>query len=139
MINPGTAPVDDAREDLAVTNLEVFLAEVRQRAPQMGGGPVVRHAELAGDPVRDPAADRDGRFGWDLPMSDGRSIRLLMPGAALPLLRDDVTAGSPCLYVNGNACWWNDAVGRVAAEGLVEPGYHRSGQPPTGAGEGDRE
>src|SRR5688500_14580702 len=103
MINPGTRPVDGAREDLAAANLEVFLAEVRRR----GGEP-------AGGPVRDPGADRDGRFGWGLPMADGSIVRLLMPGVELIRVRDDITAEAPCLYVNGGAWWWPDAVGQVA-------------------------
>ncbi len=119
MINPGTAALDDAREDVATANLEAFLAAVRQRADRMGGGPVVRTADLTGEAVRDPAADRDGRYGWDLPVSDGHVLRLLMPGADLTRVRDDITAEAPCLYLNGNACWWNDAVARAAAEGLT--------------------
>ena len=45
-----------------------------------------------------------------------------MPGTALARLRDDLTAEAPCLYVNGNAYWWDAAVSRVAAEGLVVSG-----------------
>ncbi len=119
MINPGTRPLDDARADLAAANLGAFVDAVRQRADRMGGGPVIRTAGLAGEPVRDPAADRDGRYGWDLPLTDGRALRLLMPGADLTRVRDDITAEAPCLYLNGNACWWNDAVARAAAEGLT--------------------
>jgi hypothetical protein len=120
MINPGTQPIEAAREDLAVANLDAFLTAVRARAAAMEQAPF-RHraAGLDGDPVRDPAADRDGRFGWDLPLSDGRVVRVLMPGAELNALRDDVSAAAPCLYVNGTAWWWNDAVATVAAEGLV--------------------
>jgi hypothetical protein len=121
MINPGTAPLGDAHEAVAAANLDAFLAAVHDRVPAMGGDPVVRTAELAGEPVRDPQADRDGRFGWDLPLSDGSLLRLLMPGVELARIRDDISAQAPCLYVNGNACWWNDAVARVAAEGLTMP------------------
>ncbi|MCY1139925.1 hypothetical protein OWR29_18130 [Actinoplanes sp. Pm04-4] len=120
MINPGTAPIEGARLDLAEANLEVFLTEVSRRAAEMDEVPVRRRvAHLAGDPVRDPQADRDGRFGWDLPLSDGRVVRLLMPGADLAALRDDITAQAPCLYVNGIACWWTGAVDSVAGEGLT--------------------
>jgi len=122
MINPGTAPVEDADEQVAAENLTVFLDTVRARVAGMGGAPAVRVTEFSGDPVRDPAADRDGRFGWDLPFSDGSRLRLLMPGAELARLRDDLTAEAPCLYVNGNAYWWDAAVARVAAEGLVVSG-----------------
>ena len=122
MINPGTAPVEDADEQAAAENLAVFLDTVRARVAAMGGPPAVRVTELTGEPVRDPAADRDGRFGWDLPFSDGTRLRLLLPGTGLARLRDDLTAEAPCLYVNGNAYWWDAAVARVAAEGLVVAG-----------------
>lgn len=59
----------------------------------------IRHrvAELTGEPVRYREADRDGRFGWEVPMSDGRVVRLLTPGVELTKLRDDITAQAPCL------------------------------------------
>ncbi|MEV4705483.1 hypothetical protein [Actinoplanes sp. NPDC049316] len=120
VINPGTAPVENASEELAVAALAVFLDEVGKRAAEMNATPLKRReASLAGDPARDPGADRDGRFGWDLPLSDGRVVRLLMPGLRVELMRDDITAAAPCLYVNGTAWWWTTAVGMVAAEGLV--------------------
>jgi hypothetical protein len=50
MINPGAEPIDDADEQLAERNLDVFLPLPRDRG-----------APLAGPPVRDPTADRDGR------------------------------------------------------------------------------
>ena len=119
MINPGEEPIGDAREDLAAANLEAFLAGVRRRAADLDEVPIrQRVAHLDGEPIRDPRADRDGRFGWDLPLSDGRQVRLLMPGVELGLIRDDITAQAPCLYVNGSAHWWNDAVDSVAAEGV---------------------
>jgi hypothetical protein len=103
MINPGTVAVDDADEQLAEQNLDVFLTAARDRG-----------APLAGDPVRDPSADRDGRFGWDLPMAGGSVTRLLMPGVELMRVRDDLTVDAPCLYVNGGAWWWPSALGMVA-------------------------
>ena len=107
----GTQPVDDADETRAGRNLDVFLAEARDRG-----------AVLAGEPVRTPAADRDGRFGWSIPTADGGAVRLLMPGAELEQVRGD-TAAAPCLFLNaGNdppgpsdAWWWHDAVGLLAA------------------------
>jgi hypothetical protein len=119
MINPGTAPLE-GREELAEANLVAFIAAVEVEAAELENVPI-RHrvARLSGDPIRDPAADRDGRFGWDLPYSDGRVVRLLMPGVELTLLRDDLTAASPCLYVNGNAWWWAGAVSSVAGEGMA--------------------
>jgi hypothetical protein len=93
MINPGTQPVEAAREDLAVANLDAFLIAVRARAAEMDQAPYRRRtAGLDGNPVRDPAADRDGRFGWDLPLSDGQVVPVLIPGAELKALRDDVSA-----------------------------------------------
>jgi hypothetical protein len=41
---------------------------------------------------------------------------VLTPGAALPALRDDLTAQMPCLDVNGDAWWWNDAADQVAGK-----------------------
>ncbi|MFI7598283.1 hypothetical protein [Actinoplanes sp. NPDC049681] len=120
MINSGTLPIDDAREDLATANVDVFLAAVRDR-----GG------VLAGDPGRDPAADRDGRFGWDLSMADGSVVRLLMPGVELIRVRDDLTAaGSPCLYVNGSAWWWAAAVGLIASPARWSASPRRSESAP---------
>lgn len=121
MINPGTAPLEQASEQLAVANLAAFLTAVAERAAFMDREVSIRRrvAHLDGDPVRDPGADRDGRLGWDLPFSDGRIVRLLMPGVELAALRDDLTASAPCLYVNGNAWWWNGAVDQVAGEGIV--------------------
>lgn len=115
----GKLPIEDAREELAATNLTAFLAAVRARTIEMDEVPI-RHrvASLAGDPVRDPAADRDGRFAWNLPYTDGHTVQLLMPGAELGLLRDDLTSAAPLLYVNGEAWWWNAAVGSVAGEGM---------------------
>ncbi|WP_130510952.1 hypothetical protein [Krasilnikovia cinnamomea] len=91
MINPETAPLDDTREDLAAANVEVLLAAARDRGKALG------------EPVRDPAADRDG---WDVPAADGSVVRLLMPGVELTRLRDDITAQPPCLYLSGGAWWW---------------------------------
>ncbi|WP_155255756.1 hypothetical protein [Salinispora fenicalii] len=52
----------------------------QERALPASAGP-----HVVGGPVRDPAADRDGPFGWGLPMTDGSIIRLLMSGVALRL------------------------------------------------------
>lgn len=104
MINPGSLPVDGAREDRAAANLDVFLAAVRDR----------RSDALTGDPVRVPEADRDGRYGWKVPTSDGLVITVLMPGAELDRVRA-LGASAPVLYVNEDPWWWNDAVGLFAA------------------------
>lgn len=120
MINPGTRPIEQASEDLAAAALNAFLAAVRDRIAATGEVPIrTRVATIAGDPVRDPAADRDGRYGWDLPYTDGRIVRLLIPGVPLPAVRDDITASAPCLYINGHAWWWPAAIGILAAEGTT--------------------
>lgn len=119
MINPGTVPLEQASEDLAVTNLDTFLTEVSERAAVLDEVPIRRRiAHLNGTPVRDSTADRDGRFGWNLPFSDGRTVPVLMPGVPLTALRD-IGASAPCLYINGSSWWWDNAVGQVASEGLV--------------------
>lgn len=104
MINPGSLPVEGAREELAAAALDVFLAQARERG-----------ARFAGDPVRDPAADRDGRYGWDLPMADGSVTRLLMPGAELTRIQGLGASAPVVLYVCGGAWWWSSAVGLVAS------------------------
>lgn len=118
MINPGTLPVPDAREDLAVAALAVFLPAVQERALELEQVPIrYREAGISGEPVRAPDADRDGRFAWDVPFSDGRQVRLLIPGADLITLQG-LSATAPCLYVGEEAAWWNDAVGSLAGEGM---------------------
>lgn len=99
MIDSGTRPIKQSREDLAAASLEVFLSAVRTRATGLDAVPI-RHrlAALAGGPVRDPAADRDGRCGWELPFSDGRMVQVRMPGAALEgvsLVRDGFCVFTP--------------------------------------------
>jgi hypothetical protein len=94
MINPGTVPVDGADEQPAKQNLDVFLTVARERG-----------APLAGPPVRDPTADRDGRFDWDLPLIDASVTRLLMPGVEVMRVRDDLTTAAPCRFVIGIR-WW---------------------------------
>ena len=107
MINPGSAPVADAREELAAANLHIFVDAVREQAllerEVRGAG-----GEVA-DPVRDPDADRDGRYGWTLTVN-GVKVSILMPGVHLTQLHD-MGAGAPCLQINGNWWWWPSAVG----------------------------
>ena len=118
MINPGTLPIADAREDLAAAALEEFIAVVGERAVELEQAPIrYREAGINGAPVRVPDADRDGRFAWDVPFSDGRQVRLLIPGAELGALQS-LAATVPCLYVGGEAAWWNDAVASLAGEGM---------------------
>ncbi|GAB1646861.1 hypothetical protein [Krasilnikovia sp. MM14-A1259] len=118
IINPGTQPVPDAREDLAAAALEPFLAAVRERAVELEQVPIrYREAGIDGDPVRVPEADQDGRFAWDVPFSDGRRVRLRVPGVELDAMRG-LSAAVPCLYVGAEAAWWHDAIGLLAGEGM---------------------
>ncbi|MGC9670934.1 hypothetical protein ACNTMW_30855 [Planosporangium sp. 12N6] len=57
MINPGARPVDNATEAAAAANIKVFVVAVMEQGGQ-----------LAGDPIRDPEADR------------GRQVRLPVAG-----------------------------------------------------------
>ncbi|GIG75185.1 hypothetical protein Pfl04_35890 [Planosporangium flavigriseum] len=70
---------------------------------------------MAGDPVRDPQTDRDGRYGYLLPVADGSTVSVLMPGVELQRVRDDLTATAPCLYVSNEAWWWPSAVIQAAS------------------------
>lgn len=77
-----------------------------------------RVAGIDGGPVRKPDADRDGWFGWVLPISDGTTVQIRIPGVELARMRDDLSAAAPCLYVNDNPWGWDAAVGSVANEGM---------------------
>jgi hypothetical protein len=52
-------PVEDPSEAAAVANQQLFLDDA-----------VARGLQLAGEPVRQPDMDRDGRFGWLLLVED---------------------------------------------------------------------
>lgn len=116
---PGARPIADAREDLATAALEVFLAAVRERAVELEQTPI-RHrvAAIAGDPVRATDADRDGWFAWNLPISNGTTVQIRIPGVELASLRDDLSTAAPCLYVHDHPWAWNAAVASVANEGM---------------------
>ncbi|WP_203841817.1 hypothetical protein [Winogradskya humida] len=124
MINPGTQPVEGAREKLAATALAAFLTAVRERAAELEQVPI-RHrvAGVDGEPVRTPATDRDGRFGWDVPISDSTTVPILIPGVEVARMRDDMSAHAPCLYVDGIPAWWGTAIGSLANVGMkLTPG-----------------
>ncbi|WP_433531272.1 hypothetical protein ACQPYA_03955 [Micromonospora sp. CA-263727] len=103
MVNFGTGPVDEASEAAAEANMSAFVDALRQRG-----------IDLPATADRDPSADRDGRYGYLLPTATG-AVHILMPGADLARVRDDLTASAPCLVVNGQAWWWHDATGQAAA------------------------
>lgn len=113
-INPGTAAVDGATEEIADANMATFLTAVLQRGGELA----------AGQPTRDPSGDHEGRFGYRLSTAGGSSIAILMPGVDLTRVRDDPSAAAPCLRVNGLAWWWNDAVGQVAGTARAPGGPH---------------
>ncbi|WP_143235483.1 hypothetical protein [Paractinoplanes atraurantiacus] len=111
MINPGSQPVDGAREELAAASLAAFLVELREQAAleretRGAGGEV-------GEPVRDSTADRDGRFGWTITVN-GQPVQVLMPGLEEAVLRG-LDAQTPCLLINREARWWSSAVYAAAA------------------------
>ena len=116
---PGARPIEDAREGLAAAALDDFLGAVRDRAGELEQLPI-RHrvAGIAGDPVREPDADHDGWFAWRLPISDGTTVQLRIPGVELIRMRDDLSAAAPCLYVNTIPWGWDAAIGSVANEGM---------------------
>lgn len=77
-----------------------------------------RVASVDGDPVREVDADRDGWFAWRLPISDGTTVQIRIPGVQLTRMRDDLSTTAPCLYVGDNSWSWDGAVGSVANEGM---------------------
>ena len=99
MINPGSRPVEGATEEQAAHNLQAFVYEATERG-----------LRLAGEPQRQPDADIDGRYAWDLPLEGGGHVRILMPGADLAQLRS-LSAQAYCIRVGEGFWWWNDAVG----------------------------
>ncbi len=98
-VNPGTRTLQDTTEQAALTNMAEFAATVREHGGQ-----------LVGDPVREPAADARGRYGFRLPTIDGTVVHVLMPGVDLTQIRDDISAQAPCLYIGDDAWWWSDAI-----------------------------
>jgi len=86
--------------------MQAFVREVEAQAAREGE--TRGYEPQVGEPVRDPGADADGRFGWVLPVN-GVEVRVLMPGAS----SDDVQglgADAPALFVNGKPVWWPSAV-----------------------------
>ena len=98
MINPGSQPVDGAREELAAANLAPFVAAIVEH-----GGTVTR------EPTRAAGLDADGRYGWRFEI-DGMPVELLIPGVQLERVRDDLSATAPCLNVNSSWNRWQGAV-----------------------------
>jgi hypothetical protein len=108
MINPGSRPVEGGTIADAEANMAVFLRDATARG-----------LRLAGDPERDPGADADGRFGWILPVEGGGRVPVLMPGAGLAQVRDDLTAQAYCIRVRADFWWWQDAAAMVVP---LDPG-----------------
>lgn len=100
MINPGTDPVPDASIDHADTNIAGLVLQLQRRG--VGVDTL----------TRDEGADVGGRFGYRLALADGQAVSVSMPGVPLAELQG-MGATVPCLYVEGNAWWWRDAVGQI--------------------------
>ena len=107
LVIPGMQAVDGAALELAAVNMAAFVKVVRDRARIEGD--VRGYTAYVGEPMRNEAADADGRFGWILSVN-GREQTVLMPGVELAQLRG-THLSTPCLIVNGSAWWWNDASG----------------------------
>jgi hypothetical protein len=107
VIIPGTQAVDGAHVTVATTNMHDFVKEVQARAEVEGQ--TRGYTPSVGEPIRNEAADRDGRYGWVLPVN-GHHQEILMPGVDLAQLRGS-SLSAPCVKVNGNSWWWNDAAG----------------------------
>ncbi|MEV0732293.1 hypothetical protein [Polymorphospora sp. NPDC050346] len=103
MINPGERPVPDATVEESKSTIIEFAEAVARR-----GG------HLAGVPVRDPDDDGGGRYGYRLAGANGQTVRIRIPG--IPTARlVGLAAEVPCVYVEGWAWWWRDAVTQAAA------------------------
>ena len=72
-----------------------------------------RGLRLAGEPERHRDADVAGRYAWILPVEGGGPVEVLMPGADLSQVRDDLSPQAFCIRVTGGHWWWNDAIGMV--------------------------
>lgn len=98
-INPGTGPIEGTTEENARTNMEAFAADLV----------LVNITTTA--ITRNPGADADGRYGYQLGFSDGRVLDVQMPGLPLDRVRYVDAPGQdiwdfPRLYVNGNSWIW---------------------------------
>jgi hypothetical protein len=102
-INPGSADAPPGTPEQAAQNLQTFLVEVAHR----GGQP-------SGTPQRVPDGDGRGRYAFDVPTDGDATVRILMPGLAIEAIRDDLRASAPCIFVDGQPWWWNDAAGQTA-------------------------
>lgn len=83
-----------------------FVELVREQAALEGS--VRGYSSSVGEPIREATLDRDGRFGWILPVN-GSQTRVLMPGVELAEVQR-LGATAPCLVVNGEFWWWRSAV-----------------------------
>ena len=101
IINPGTGPVADATEELAIAAATKMVDDIKLQ------GATFRRA-----PKRD---EGDGRYGFVFSL-DERSVDVDIPG--LPLDRVRYMNGQnpwhfPRLYVDGNSWLWEFAVGCI--------------------------
>jgi len=56
-----------------------------------------RGLSIADEPERHPDTDVDGRYAWILPVDGGGRVEVLMPGADLSQVRDDLSPQAYCI------------------------------------------
>lgn len=95
-INPGSGPVAEATEQQAVDNMQAFHADLAKQ-----------HSLAVASITRTPDTDYgDGRYAFELVMTDDRHIEIQMPGGPLDQMRE----GWVRLYVDGNSWYWDFAL-----------------------------
>ena len=56
-----------------------------------------RGLRLTDEPERHPDADADGRYAWLLPIEGAGHMQVLMPGADIAQVRDDLSSHAYCI------------------------------------------
>lgn len=108
VINPGSGPVNNAIEANAADNMTVFIGNLRDAGHDVGTF------------TRRPDADYgQGRYAFDIAMTDGRSIEIQMPGLPVDRIRYMAEDGQDIwdysrLYVDGSSWVWKFALSVVA-------------------------
>lgn len=98
-INPGSGPIEGTTEENARANMDAFAADL------------VLIDITTTAITRNPGADADGRYGYQLGLDDGRVIDVEMPGLPLDQVRYIDEPGQdiwdfPRLYVAGSSWIW---------------------------------
>jgi len=102
VINPGSGPVPEASEANAAAAIRQFVDDLRD-------------AGLKAADSRRPDLDGDGRYGFALHLSNGRTVEIEMPGLSVERVRYLGEDGQniwdfPRLYVDGNSWIWKFAL-----------------------------